>query len=140
MRWLRVAPLQTVDGLLLTGGDARDRLAQALAGKPRAIRMLPFASGAGWAALFARPLEPDGEPVLPRIADAMPLYRATDGWWFPVGWALNVPAHALGEVLAHLAAAHDLALPAIAVPRAPDDAECGACDLYPIRHTAGLAS
>jgi hypothetical protein len=102
--------------------------------------MQPLFGGPGWAALFARPLEPDGEPVLPRIADAMPLYRAIEGWWFPVGWALNVPDHALGAVMAHLAAAHDLTLPAIVVPRSSGDEESGACDLYPIHHTGGTGA
>jgi hypothetical protein len=143
MRWRRTDPVQTVGALILVGPGAVERLAEALAGKAAAFSSLAVARGEAWAAVFAGPPpeDPGGEPILPRITGAEPLYEAEPGWWLPVGLALNAPDH-LGPVLWRALGEHyGLAPPAIVAPRLEPGAEdADSADLYLIRHTGPLTA
>lgn len=139
MHWHRVDPVQAVDALLLEGADAPVRLAALLASKPPAVRDLPVAFGEDWAAIFAQPVLDESERILPRITGAQALYRAAEGWWFPVGCELAIPRHAQAELLAHFAQVRDLAPPLIAIPRFGPDGLAVSADILPIRRLAPLA-
>lgn len=138
MRWTRADPVQTVGGLLLRGPGAAQRLSQDMAGKPAALRALPFTHGEGWAAIFARP---DGreEPVLPRLAGALPLYEAAAGWWLPVGWVMAAPAHVQPDLWRAMARHYGVSPPAVVAPGGEGDDTTDLADLYLIRHLAPLA-
>ena len=132
MHWRRVDPVQAVDALLLIGDEASARLDAALLAKPAFARSLPFAVGVDWAALFGRPLQGEDQPVLPRIAGAIPLYRAQPGWWFPVGSALDVPDSAQAELLKDFARHAGWAPPVIIVPRFGSRSFSCDVDAYPV--------
>ncbi|MDQ0465007.1 hypothetical protein QO010_002791 [Caulobacter ginsengisoli] len=134
MRWVRTDPVQTVGAVLVRGPGAVEGLNRAMAGKPAALRSLPFARGEDWAALFARP-DGENEPVLPRLAGAVPLYEALPGWWLPVGWALAAPDHVQPVLWQAIGEHYGLAPPAIVVPREEGDE----ADLYLVRHLAPFA-
>lgn len=116
MHWRRVDRVQAVGALLLTGAEAPERLAESLAGKPAFLRDLPQAIGEDWAALFARPLPGEEQPMLPRLPGALALYEARPGWWFPVGSELAVPQGVQDELLQAFAQNTGLAPPLIVVP------------------------
>jgi hypothetical protein len=144
MRWRRADKVQEIGALIVTGSSAAERLAAAMAGKSAYFQALVVAHGAGWAAVFAAPLEGETERVLPRIAAATPLYEAAKGWWFPVGTALDVPEHLLTALLAAFADHRRIVLPAIVVPRFSGEVASEA-DVYLVRdsvafHDSALAA
>ncbi len=129
MRWIRTDPVQTVGAVLVRGPGAVEGLNRAMNGKPAALRALPFARGEDWAVLFAQ----DG--ALPRLAEAMPLYEASPGWWLPVGWALAAPDHMQPALWQAIGEHYGLTPPAIVAPIG----ESNEADLYLVRHLAPFA-
>lgn len=130
MRWQGVEPVQTVDGLLIRQADALAKLRAVLLARPAAIRQLPVAGGDGWAVVLARPGDEPDAGDLPFIKGARALYRAAPGWWFPVGLALDVPAHALAEVLGDFTRARALPRSLVAAPASFDQSQ--GFDIYPV--------
>jgi hypothetical protein len=132
MAWRRTDPVQEIGALILVAEDAARRLAETLRQKPALLAGLKAEHGLGWAALFAAPVGTEGEVVLPRIAGAIPLHERADGWWFPVGTRLDVPAHVEQPMIAAMAAAHGVRTPAVAIPRFEGGNRASAADIYPI--------
>ncbi|PSJ38508.1 hypothetical protein [Allosphingosinicella deserti] len=116
--------------MLATGSDARARVAACFAEKSALFHALPVGHGEDWVAIFAAPLEGERDPVLPRLAGSIPLYRVVSGWWFPVGTRLDVPDHARAAILAELLDRHDFGLPAIVIPRMGLDGRGREADIY----------
>jgi len=139
MRWARLERVQPVSALLATGADAPRRLAAAMAAKPGALRALPFAYGADWAAIFAGSTDEgqDGEALLPHLPGTTPLHEIVPGVWLPVGVGLAVPGHVRAQLLQAMLDRHALAPPAIIVPRRPGEEDTEA-DVYVIGETVAL--
>lgn len=132
MIWRRVEPVQPVDALFIKAPDALERLARALADRPALGHPL-VAAGETWAAVFAQSEGPAAVsgPVLPRLPDAVALWRLAGRWWAPIGWNLAAPEPVREDWLAAWAAGAGLVPPAIAIP-----AGCRAdapVDIYPVR-------
>jgi hypothetical protein len=137
MRWALLEPVQPVSALLATGEEAPQRVAAAMTGKSALLRVLPFAYGADWAAIFATPTDEAGveeERLLPHLPGMMPLYEAAAGIWLPVGIAPAVPDHAKSAVLLGMLDQNEIAPPVILVPRRPGK-EDAAADAYLIGET-----
>ena len=132
MHWRQDDPVQGVDALLLTGVGAAERLRAALDRRAEFVRNLPVASGAGWAAIFARAMPGENDTMLPRLDGARPLYSAGEGWWFPVGTELAVPPHAQATLLRHFAKISGFSPPVIVVPRFGNRPTSGDVDVYPV--------
>lgn len=129
MRWRRTDPVQEIGALIVTGPGAAERLAAAMASKSVLFQSLAVEHGRDWAAVFAGPVAGESDPVLPRLQGATPLYR-TQGWWLPVGVALDAPDHVHAALFAELAAHHRIGLPAILIPRFNGEDE--SADVYPV--------
>ena len=134
MRWEIVDPIQPIDAMLVRGSEAAAKLAAAMEGKAAFQRGLPIALGEGWAALFARPLPGESEAMAPRIDDAICLFEAQKGWFFPVGCALAVPDDLANDLLQRVASEAGVPPPAIIVPRFGEGQKVSsAVDIYPVR-------
>lgn len=133
MHWRRTDPVQTVGALLAVGQATADLMVKDLSRKSQLIQALPFEQGLGWAVVFAAPLGPNRDLVLPRLEAAIPLYDASNGWWLPVGIELDAPDHARAALWL---AMPDFGArpPAIVVPRMRDASErTNEADVYLVR-------
>ena len=131
MRWRATDSVEPVGALLLRGDDGGTGLAATLLARSRLWGDLPLAHGDGWAVLRA---VGGPEPLLPRVPGAVPLYQAVPGWWWPVGWRLDVPATWLPAACAATGVQVPVAPPVVLVPRGPD-----AADAFPIGTARALA-
>lgn len=138
MKWRRVEPVQSVDALLINEADAPAHMAMKLASKPEAIRTLPVVLGEHWAAIFARPQPGESEGILPHLTGATALYRVAEGWWFPVGCALDVPEHAFAELLVCFAKERNFKPPVIIVPQFGPDDLARSADVYLVHRPTPL--
>lgn len=139
MRWRRTDPVQDVVAMILTGPDAPDRLASALAAKSALFRSLPVEHGADWSAVFAAPLEGDGgESIVPRIPGATALYLAARDCWLPVGVVLDAPDHAAPDLWRRLREQPSIGAPMIVIPRFDTAGMTAQADVYIVRRPIPL--
>jgi hypothetical protein len=137
MRWRRAEPVQAVGAMIAIDKVAMGRLTEALCGKSPLFHMLPVEHGKDWAVVFAASTGGAPEPILPRLAGAVPLHEAAKGWWLPIGVELEAPTHVHAALWSALEDRSGVRPPAVVVPRLKDgDASTPDADVFLIRDPA----
>jgi hypothetical protein len=134
MQWCRTPPIQEISGLLLTEAASCASAYADLLRRKVHFAKLEVAIGSGWLALTVPAAATfsgtSRDQVLPRLANATPLYQRLQHVWLPVGWEADVPAHVEPVLLRALLKREGISGSVVIVPRPTPDKSTCAADIY----------
>lgn len=111
MSWKKTGPVQHVCALLCQDMDITPVL-QHLQSSPKAFQDIEFAQGENWQVVFGAVYNSE-EILLPHIAGATPLYKASPNILMRIGTAFNLPPRAQKDYIDKIRADHGLTKPEI---------------------------